>query len=148
MTAAAGEACVFCEIVAGRAPASVVYSDERVIAFMDIARMTTGHLLVIPRAHAAMLADLDPELGRQMFSAAHRLALAVRASGVPCEGVNLFLADGEAAYQEVFHVHLHVLPRTRGDGFQIRAKRTRPRRDELDAVAARIRHALPAGDRP
>ena len=136
-TGAAG--CVFCDIVAGRGEASVVYSDETVLAFLDIRPLTTGHLLVIPRAHSPYLADLDPAAGGHMFGVAQRMAAALRRSGIPCQGVNLFLADGEAAFQEVFHVHLHVIPRNPGDGFRIRAQWRRPPRAELDSVAGRVR---------
>ena len=131
--------CVFCDIVAGREPASVVYSDETVLALLDIRPLTAGHLLVIPRAHAPYLADLDPAVGGHMFSVAQQMAAALRRSGLPCQGVNLFLADGEAAFQEVFHVHLHVIPRNPGDGFRIHAKWRTPSRAELDAVAERVR---------
>ena len=137
------DGCIFCGIVSGKAEASHVYQDERVIAFMDIRPVTEGHLLVIPRAHGASLSTLDAEDGAQMFRVAHRLAAAVRGSGMRCEGINLFLADGEAAGQEVFHVHLHVLPRYKGDGFGLRMPpdyRVRPRA-ELDAAAARITRA-------
>ncbi len=136
---------MFCDIVAGRGPASVVHSDETVLAFLDIRPLTAGHLLVISRAHAPYLADLDPGLGGHMFAVAQRMAAALRGSGLPCDGVNLFLADGEAAFQEVFHVHLHVIPRTPGDGFRIRAKWRRPGRDELDSVAGRVRDGLAQG---
>jgi len=143
MAATGDEAgCVFCEIAAGRRPASVVHSDENVTAFLDIRPLNTGHLLVIPRAHAAYLADLDPALGGQMFAVAQRMAAALRRSGLPCEGVNLFLADGEAAFQEVFHVHLHVIPRRAGDGFRIKAKWCRPSRAELEWVAGQVRDGL------
>ena len=139
---ASGAGCVFCDIVAGRGPASVVHSDETVVALLDIRPLNTGHLMVIPRAHAASLADLDPAMGGHMFVVAQRMAAALRRSGLPCDGVNLFLADGEAAFQEVFHVHLHVVPRTPGDGFRIRAKWRMPGRDELDAAAERVRQGI------
>ena len=109
---------------------------------MDIAPVNPGHLMIVPRAHAAGLADLDEDVGAHVFVVAMRLAAAVRESGVRCEGVNLFLADGEAAFQDVFHVHLHVLPRWQGDSFRIDADwSSRPERTELDAVAATIRSA-------
>lgn len=133
--------CAFCQIVAGRLESSQVHADEDVIAFMDIRPATAGHLLVVPRTHAAGLTELSAELGERMFAVGHRLALALRQSGVPCEGVNLFLADGEVAGQEVFHVHLHVLPRSSGDGFGLRASFRSPGRAELDATAGRIRQA-------
>ena len=135
------EHCVFCEIVEGRAKASVVYADERVVAFMDLRPVNTGHLLVIPRTHAGSLADLDPDDGARMFRVAQRLAAAVRASGIRSEGVNLFLADGEAAGQDVFHVHVHVLPRYPGDGFTLQITRAEPSRADLDDLAARLRQA-------
>jgi diadenosine tetraphosphate (Ap4A) HIT family hydrolase len=134
--------CVFCAIVTGDLPASVVYDDPRVLAFMDQHPATPGHLLVIPKRHARDLAGLDPEDGAAMFRVAQRVAAGVRASGVAPEGVNLFLADGEAAGQEVLHVHLHVLPRTAGDGLHIAADFQSPPRAELDRQAGEIRTAL------
>lgn len=133
-------ACVFCEIVAGREPASIVYQDPRVLAFMDIRPVTVGHMLVVPRRHADGLSDLDEEDGAQAFRVARRLGVALRASDVPCEGVNLFVADGAAAMQEVFHFHLHVFPRYVGDSVRITADWSRrPPREELDRVAAALR---------
>jgi len=84
-------------------------------------------------------------VGGHMFRVAQQMAAALRRSGLPCQGVNLFLADGEAAFQEVFHVHLHVLPRNRGDGFRIHAKWRSPSRAELDSVAEKVRAG---GNRP
>ncbi|MBC7236530.1 MAG: HIT family protein [Chloroflexi bacterium] len=137
--------CIFCEIVANRQPASFVYRDELCAAFMDIQPVTRGHLLVIPNRHAAFLVELDPRVGGHLFAVAQRLAQALRESEVRCEGINLFLADGTVAGQEVFHVHLHVIPRHRGDGFGLRFPPDygrRPPRHELDAVAESIRAAL------
>lgn len=140
-----GSSCVFCDIIRGEAPASVVYADEQIVAFMDIQPVNPGHLLVVPRNHAACLADLDEGAGGHMFQVAMMLADAVRRSGVRCEGVNLFLADGRAAGQEIFHVHLHVIPRFERDGFGIRfgpEYLRRPGRTSLDEVAAGIRREL------
>lgn len=109
--------CVFCAIVKGDLPCSRVFENERVLAFLDIAPATPGHLLVVPRAHATGLADVDPEDASQLMVVAQHLAGALRRSPVPTDGINLLLADGELAGQEVFHVHLHVVPRTGGDGF-------------------------------
>ena len=144
-TAAPQERCIFCEIVAGQRPASFVYTSDDVVAFLDIRPLTRGHLLVIPRAHADRLETLDPRLGARMFTVARQLAVALRRSGF-CAGTNLFLADGVLAGQEVFHVHLHVIPRTQRDGFGLRANRPRqPDRHELDATAEQIReHISPA----
>ena len=111
------EPCVFCSIVAGKAEASVVHRDDLCLAFMDLQPVNPGHLLVVPLEHATYLADLPAATGAHMFAVAQRLAAAVRRSGLRADGVNFFLADGEAAGQEVFHVHLHVLPRFADDGF-------------------------------
>jgi histidine triad (HIT) family protein len=89
-----------------------------------------------------LLADIPPEVGAHMFRVGQQIAAALRRSGLPCDGVNLFYADGEAAFQEVFHGHLHVFPRTPGDGFGIVAGwKIRPR-DELDAAADAVRQGL------
>ncbi|MBH0780641.1 HIT family protein [Nocardia bovistercoris] len=133
---------IFAEIVAGRAPASKVYEDEDVVAFMDIRPMTPGHLLVIPKVAARELAELDPVVGGKLFQVGQMLAGALRDSEVQCDGVNFFLADGVMAGQEVFHVHLHVIPRTPGDGFGLRGRPTSPPRPDLDYLAASIRGAL------
>jgi diadenosine tetraphosphate (Ap4A) HIT family hydrolase len=133
--------CIFCAIVAGQEPASLVHDDDVCLAFMDLYPVAPGHLLVVPKEHAPGLAELDADAGRHMFVVAQRLAAALRRSGLRCEGVNLFLADGEAAGQEVFHVHLHVVPRFQGDGFKIAARHGRPARAELDAHAELLRQA-------
>lgn len=140
--------CVFCDIVHGTAQSSTVYADDTVVAFMDIQPVNEGHLLVVPRTHAPQLSDLDEETGAQLLRVAMRLSDAIRRSGVRCEGVNLFLADGEAAGQEVFHVHLHLIPRFQGDGFGFRFGPdygVLPGRARLEQVAAGIRHALEVG---
>jgi histidine triad (HIT) family protein len=135
--------CVFCAIVAGSAPASIVYDDADLLAFMDIRPVTSGHLLIIPKRHAPFLADLDEATGARMFTVAMRLAQAMRVSGLRCEGINLFLADGEAAFQEVFHTHLHVIPRFVGDTFRIDADwSVTPSRADLDEIAAQVRAVM------
>lgn len=133
------ENCVFCDIIAGKIPASIVYQDDIVIAFMDIHPVTPGHLMVIPKKHFACMSEMDEDTGMHLFRIAMRLQQAIRDSGIRCEGINLFLADGEAAFQDVFHVHLHVIPRFKGDGFRIDADwSTNPSRMELDQIAEKI----------
>jgi len=134
--------CPFCAIIDGQLPSSQVYVDDMVLAFLDIRPANTGHLLVVPRAHIAGLGDLPERTGSAMFAAAQRLAKALRASGLRCEGINLSLADGAVAGQEVGHVHLHVRPRFADDGFKISARWLSPGRAELDATAERLRTAL------
>jgi diadenosine tetraphosphate (Ap4A) HIT family hydrolase len=137
--------CRFCEIAAGRAPASLVCADPQVLAFLDVRPVNPGHLVVVPRPHVATLAELDPDVGATLFRVAQRLAIALRRSGLRCDGVNLLLADGPAAGQEVEHLHLHVIPRRVEDGFRITAEWGTPDRAALDRTASAIAAALPAG---
>jgi histidine triad (HIT) family protein len=134
--------CVFCSIIEGSAEASFVYQDDWLVAFADRQPVTTGHLLVVPRKHVVGLADLDEDTGSRMWRLAQRLSLALRRSELPCAGVNFFLADGETAGQEVFHIHLHVFPRFDNDGFRLSAEWRIRRRSELDAAAKSVRSVL------
>lgn len=134
--------CIFCRIVSGAAPASIVYEDDLVSAIMDISPVNAGHLLVLPKMHTPSLSDLDDATGAHVFMTATRMAQALRRCGVRCEGVNLLLADGEAAGQEVSHVHMHVLPRFAGDGFHISTgSPIQTPREKLDGLATLIRRA-------
>ncbi len=137
------EPCVFCAIAKGQAPASMVYRDDAVAAFMDIRPVNPGHVLVIPLKHAVSILEVEEEeVLARMFAVGRKVAGAFADSGVRMEGFNLFLADGEVAGQEVFHVHLHVIPRFAEDGFGFRFGpdygRLSPQSD-LDEVARRIR---------
>ncbi len=137
------EDCLLCRLVRRELEVSVVYEDAHTAAFMDIQPVTRGHLLVVPREHAAYLSDLQPDDGARLFRVGQQAAAALRRSELRCEGVNLFLADGEAAGQEVFHVHLHVFPRFADDGFGLRfppGYSIRPRA-ELDEAADALRRA-------
>ena len=134
--------CVFCEIVAGTAPAHRVYEDEDVLAFMDIRPLSAGHTLVIPKQHAAGLEDLDPEQGGAAFRVAQHIGRALRRSTLPVDGVNLILSDGRAAMQTVFHVHIHVLPRRRGDKIRLLGHALLRRPGDLDTTARQVRDAL------
>jgi histidine triad (HIT) family protein len=112
--------CIFCQIINRQAPAEVVYRDQQVIGFMDIHPVMPGHMLVIPTHHTPDLAGLPDEYASQVLVVAKQLVRALRRSEVRCEAVNLFLADGEAARQSVFHTHLHIIPRYSGDGYGLR----------------------------
>ncbi|MGK7874228.1 MAG: HIT family protein [Xenococcaceae cyanobacterium] len=136
---------IFSKIIKGEAPASFVYRDEKVSAFMDIQPINPGHVLVIPNKEVAFLADLDEDTGTHLFRIGHRIAKALRNSGLKCEGVNMFLSDGEVAMQDVFHVHLHVFPRFKGDGFGLQFGNNYlnlPKRSALDRTADAIISAL------
>jgi histidine triad (HIT) family protein len=136
--------CVFCQILAGELPGSFVYRDEICAAFMDIRPVNPGHILVIPIAHAPFMADLDADTAGHLMKVAHRLAAGLRGTELRCDGVNLFMADGEAAFQDVFHAHLHLFPRFKGDGFGLRfgPDYVNKERAELESAAEQIRAAL------
>jgi len=136
--------CVFCGIVAGAATASAVYEDERVVAFLDLFPVHEGHLLVVPRDHVVDLATCSPDLAGHLFSVAGRLGPGV-VRAVEGAGFNVWTANGRAAGQEVFHLHLHVLPRFTNDRFGLRFPKSYPQkatRAELERVASRIRQEL------
>lgn len=136
------DVCIFCDIVRGDAGSNMVYENDVVAAFMDTSPVTPGHVLVIPREHCAYLENVSSEVGAEMFRVAHRLARALRRSGLRCDGVNMFLADGEAAFQEVFHSHLHVFPRFDGDSFRIDADWQRLPLHQLEGPAQQLRNGL------
>lgn len=137
--------CIFCDILEGNAEASVVYRDNMSCAFLDLFPANPGHVLVIPVKHAACMSELDAETAGHMFRIGMRIAQALRSSELECEGINFHLADGAAAGQEIFHVHLHVIPRIRGDGFGFKFARGRTpesSRTDLKSVAKKIRSVL------
>jgi histidine triad (HIT) family protein len=133
--------CIFCQILSGAIPGTFIYRDAECAAFMDIKPINPGHVLVVPVQHAAYLSVLNRRTAGRMMELAHTVVAALRASTLRCAGVNLFLADGEVAMQEVFHVHLHVFPRYVGDGFGLRfgPHYSKQPRDALEVAAASIR---------
>lgn len=110
--------CVFCRIVAGDEPAELVHRDETTVAFMDIQPATHGHLLVVPVACVPSIWDLTAAQAAAVTETGRRLAHRVRDALAP-DGLNLFQANGAAAFQTVFHVHLHVVPRWHDDGLRL-----------------------------
>jgi histidine triad (HIT) family protein len=118
MASARDPDCLFCKIVAGEIPATVIAEDERTIAFMDINPATRGHALVIPRAHARDLHDIDTDDLRAVAATAQTVAArAIERLGAA--GVNLLNSNGAAAWQTVFHFHMHVIPRYDGDPLRL-----------------------------
>lgn len=129
--------CIFCKINAGELPAIKVHEDERTIAFMDINPGTRGHLLVIPREHARDLHEIDPEDLGAVSRTAQRMAGLVR-DRLGADGVNVLNSCGAAAWQTVFHFHLHVIPRYARDPLRLPWS-TRPGDpDEISAAAAEL----------
>jgi len=114
--------CIFCKIVNGKAPAHRVFEDERTLVFMDIFPVAEGHALVIPKTHCTNLLDADaPDLAA-VISNSRAVAHAIREVIGP-DGIGVFQLNGAAAGQTVFHYHMHLIPRMRGDTLQIHSRR-------------------------
>jgi histidine triad (HIT) family protein len=137
--------CVFCSIVRGEAPATKVFEDDHTLAFADIFPLERGHLLVIPKVHVENIDGLDEETGAHLFRVTMRLARRMKQVLRP-DGMNLFQANDVAGGQEVFHFHMHVLPRWKGRiPFRFVPNRNRSSYEELEAVFDEVRKAMVAG---
>jgi diadenosine tetraphosphate (Ap4A) HIT family hydrolase len=135
-------ACVFCEIVAGRAPAIRVHEDDGFLGILDIRPFTRGHTLVIPKSHSVDLTDTPAATLAAMMALGQRIARATRASGLAATGNNVAINDGKSAMQSVFHIHLHVIPRRDGDKMSF-AKGMLLRRDpDRDTTGRILRDAM------
>jgi histidine triad (HIT) family protein len=145
--------CLFCRIVEGLEPASVVERTPSTLTFLDLYGVREGHALVVPIRHAVRLDELASAERRALFDAVARVQFAQRAAGLRADGYTLLVNDGPAAGQHVPHVHVHVVPRGRGDTFAVIGRfalatlnyfgRPRPR-PALDAIAARLHAQLPS----
>lgn len=147
--------CIFCEIVAKRAPAHCLYENENFVVILDTYPVRPGHTLVIPKKHSQFLGGLPDVHVGELFSLGNRLATAMRQSDLGCDDINFALNDGPAANQTVPHVHLHLVPRHRGDLRKLLASLARrpiqallgPESSQrLSEQAGKIRQVLPAGD--
>jgi histidine triad (HIT) family protein len=136
------DACVFCAIVAGTAPAERVYEDDWTVAIMDIHPAVAGHVLVIPKRHSPDLWHIDPQDAERAMAASVEVAGMIRRALAP-DGINLVHASGRAAWQTVFHFHLHLVPRHERDGLVPPWSLGQPRAEDarLREVAERIRSA-------
>ena len=135
-----GGHCIFCDLIKGAAEVSICYEDATAIAFMDIQPVNAGHVLVVPRAHYETLQDIPREVGLHLYQVAARLIPVVqKVSGAA--DMNVVVNSGPAAGQNVFHYHIHLIPRKHGDGFDIPLPfpgSQMPDRTMLDAMAAQI----------
>jgi len=129
--------CIFCRIVAGDAPAWRLYEDDVAVAFLDIGPATPGHSLVVPRRHAPDIWSLSEDEAASVMRAVHRLAARLRDRLRP-RGMNVTQSNGAAAGQDVFHYHVHVVPRYGDDGFRLPMRPMRPPRDALAEVHRQI----------
>ena len=130
--------CVFCLIRDGKIPSAKVYDDQRTLAFMDINPLSRGHCLVVPKAHAATLYDVETEDLKAAIATAKKVAGAIRKALNP-DGLNLLQANGAAAFQSVPHFHLHLIPRWTNDGKGFDWKEVAGSREEIMGTADRIR---------
>jgi histidine triad (HIT) family protein len=130
--------CIFCKIAAGEAPATIIHEDERTIAFMDINPATRGHMLIIPRRHSRDLLEIGVEDLQAVAAVAQQLAKrAVDRLGA--DGVNLINSCGRAAWQVIFHFHMHVIPRYKDDPLRLPWVPGDGDPDEIAAAAAELR---------
>lgn len=106
--------CSFCEIISGAKPASVVLDDDRTLAFIDLRQANPGHVLVVPKIHINDVRDLDAETGASLMKSVSLVARAV-GNAFPNDGISLWHSIGEAAFQEIPHLHIHIHPRLHGD---------------------------------
>jgi histidine triad (HIT) family protein len=132
------ESCLFCGIVAGEVPGQIVDSDEHTVAFMDINPATRGHALVVPRRHSADLMEISDEDLERTTLAARRLARRIGEVLEP-DGFNLLNSCGSAAWQTVFHFHIHVIPRYQDDPLKLPWEPGPGDEDEIAGVAEQLR---------
>jgi histidine triad (HIT) family protein len=135
--------CVFCQIIKGEAEASFVHQDDAIVAFMDIQPITQGHMLVVPRDHHVLMKDVPDQVAMRAFRVARTLGVTSEAT-LGAGGVNLFVADGEVAFQDVPHFHIHVIQRYSQDGFGLTFPESYahpPSRAQLHAIAAALHAA-------
>ncbi len=127
--------CIFCKIVAGEIPSRKIYEDELVLAFLDIAPINKGHVLVIPKEHHTSVATISEQIAGRLFLVGSRLGVAMK-RGLEADGYNLHLSDGTCAGQVVMHAHLHVVPRWTDDGFHWNWRQLKYASDEERELAA------------
>ena len=130
--------CLFCKIVAGEIPGTIVAEDERTVAFMDINPATRGHALVVPRRHASDLGEIDDEDLAAVAAAARRLAIRAR-DALGADGINLMNSWGSDAWQTVFHLHIHVIPRYADDPLRLPWKPAPGDEAEITSAAEALR---------
>lgn len=137
------DSCVFCKIIKGALPASVVYEDETTLAIMDINPINKGHVLIMPKKHYASLREMPEQEANHLMSVVAKVEKAVwELEDIACTGTNILQNNGRHAWQDVFHVHFHVIPRFEGDGFKIKFQAGKPEREVLDQMAGAISNKL------
>jgi len=135
------ELCIFCKIVRRQSPASIIYEDETVMAFLDVRPLTMGHSLVIPKAHYADIFGTPEELISQVHKVSKQIALAVK-KATGADGVTIIQQNGKAAGQDIFHLHVHIVPRFEGEKLAGFNELKLVDRAKLDGIAEVIKQLL------
>ena len=135
------ESCIFCRMARKQAPVSCVYEDEKVMAFLDVRPLNEGHTLVIPKEHYETIFEIPEQLITYLHRIVKRVALAVE-KATKADGISIFQQNGKAAGQEVFHLHVHVVPRYEGQKLARFGEISEADREKLDQAAAKIRQHL------
>jgi histidine triad (HIT) family protein len=133
------ENCIFCKIIAGEIPSTTVYEDEDFKAILDVNPAAEGHVIILPKKHAANIFELDDEDAAKILPVAKKIATALKKT-YQCDGVNILQNNGEAAGQTVFHLHVHVIPRYAGDTVNIGWKPGET--PDLERIAGEIKKNL------
>ena len=135
------ESCIFCKIVRKQAPASIIYEDETILAFLDIRPLTMGHTLVIPKAHYADILDIPEETLTQVHLVTKKVTLPIR-EATQADGISIIQQNGKAAGQDIFHLHVHVVPRFEGQKLPRFGELREVERSKLNEMAKRIKERL------
>ncbi len=137
------ESCIFCKIVCKQAPSSIVYEDDTIMAFLDIRPLNMGHTLVIPKAHYVDIFDIPEKELSQVHKAAKLLAFAIK-KATAADGISIIQQNGKAAGQDIFHMHVHVVPRFEGQKLPPFSDLKEVEREQLDTLAKKIKQHLSA----
>ena len=132
------DSCIFCKIAQKQVPSSLVYEDEKTVAFLDIRPLNEGHTLVIPKEHYVNIFDIPQELLCHIHSVTKKVAQAVE-KATHADGISIIQQNGEAAGQEIFHLHVHVIPRFEGQKLPRLSELSEADREQLSRTAAKIR---------
>lgn len=135
------ESCIFCKIVSKQAPASIVYEDETVMVFLDIRPLNIGHTLVIPKAHYVDIFDIPETLLSQVHRVTKQVSFAVK-KATNADGISIIQQTGKAAGQDIFHLHVHVVPRFEGQKLPAFSDLKEVERAKLDGMAKKIKQHL------
>ena len=135
------ETCIFCKIVCKQAPASIIYEDETVMAFLDIRPLNMGHTLIIPKKHYVDIFDISENLLSQVHKVAKQASIAVK-KAANADGISIIQQNGKAAGQDIFHLHVHVVPRYEGQKLPHFSDLKEVERAKLEEMAKKIKQQL------